>query len=112
MIKITRYKFPLRINFNFYFHFKFMKKTKESESPNKIEKMYQKKTQIEHILIRPDTYIGTVDMQEEKLWAYDENQDKFVNRTISYVPGLYKIFDEILVNASDNYHRNIDKFKF
>lgn len=27
-------------------------------------------------------------------------------REISYVPGLYKIYDEILVNAADNYQRD------
>jgi len=26
-----------------------------------IEKVYQKKTQLEHILLRPDTYIGSVE---------------------------------------------------
>ena len=26
-----------------------------------IEQMYQKKTQLEHILLRPDTYIGSVE---------------------------------------------------
>ena len=104
MLKIR----AIRINLYFYKSFKFMKKTKDNinnESPTKIEKIYQKKTQIEHILIRPDTYIGTVDAQEEKLWVYDETQDKFINKTIKYVPGLYKIFDEILINAADNYHR-------
>ena len=29
-----------------------------------------------------------------------------VNREIKYVPGLYKIFDEVLVNAADNYQRD------
>lgn len=29
-----------------------------------------------------------------------------VYRTVSYVPGLYKIFDEILVNAADNKQRD------
>lgn len=29
-----------------------------------------------------------------------------IHRTISYVPGLYKIFDEILVNAADNKQRD------
>ena len=104
------YIYPIRKNLYFFYHLNFMKKGKEMESPNKIEKIYQKKTQVEHILIRPDTYIGTVDIQEEKLWVYDETQDKFVNKVISYVPGLYKIFDEILVNAADNYHRkNMNK---
>ena len=29
-----------------------------------------------------------------------------VERDITYVPGLFKIFDEILVNAADNYQRD------
>lgn len=34
-------------------------------------------------------------------------------RNVSYVPGLYKIFDEILVNAADNKQRdkNMDTVK-
>lgn len=31
---------------------------------------------------------------------------ELVNRPVSYVPGLYKIFDEILVNAADNKQRD------
>jgi len=30
-----------------------------------IEKIYQKKTQLEHILLRPDTYIGSVERTDE-----------------------------------------------
>lgn len=29
-----------------------------------------------------------------------------MQRKIKYIPGLYKIFDEILVNAADNYQRD------
>ena len=29
-----------------------------------------------------------------------------IYKKIKYVPGLYKIFDEILVNAADNFHRD------
>jgi DNA topoisomerase-2 len=78
-------------------------KTKEnSKETNTVESIYQKKTQIEHILLRPDTYIGSVDKIEEKMWVLDDTNQTFVSKTISYVPGLYKIFDEILVNAIDN----------
>jgi DNA topoisomerase II len=28
-----------------------------------IEKTYQKKTQLEHIILRPDTYVGSVELQ-------------------------------------------------
>ncbi len=74
---------------------------KKQEEDN-IEKTYQKKSQIEHILLRTDSYIGSIEKSEDKLWIFDENLDKFVFKNTSYVPGLYKIFDEILVNASDN----------
>lgn len=43
---------------------------------------------------------------EELMWVYDKEQEQMVQRTISYVPGLYKIFDEILVNAADNKQRD------
>ena len=70
-----------------------------------IEKIYQKKTPLEHILLRPDAYIGSTERIEEKLWVIDQKDNKLVNKLISYSPGLFKIFDEILVNAADNYHR-------
>ena len=78
-------------------------KTAEGE----IEKTYQKKTQLEHILLRPDTYIGTTEKISEKMWVIDEKSGKMVNKEITYVPGLYKIFDEILVNAVDNITRDL-----
>ncbi|CDW56276.1 DNA topoisomerase 2 [Trichuris trichiura] len=71
-----------------------------------IEETYQKKTQLEHVLIRPDTYIGSVELHREIMWVVDSNLDKMVQREITYVPGLYKIFDEILVNAADNKQRD------
>uniref|UniRef100_A0A0N5C061 DNA topoisomerase 2 n=1 Tax=Strongyloides papillosus TaxID=174720 RepID=A0A0N5C061_STREA len=72
-----------------------------------IEQMYQKKSQLEHILLRPDTYIGSVEYTDKTpMWVYDIESDKLVQREISYVPGLYKIYDEILVNAADNKQRD------
>ena len=64
---------------------------------------YQKITQVEHVLLRPDMYIGSIEaLQDESMWVYDAESDAVVNKKISYVPGFYKIFDEILVNAADN----------
>ncbi|KAI8571649.1 hypothetical protein RHMOL_Rhmol01G0136100 [Rhododendron molle] len=70
-----------------------------------IEETYQKKTQLEHILLRPDTYIGSIEKHTQTLWVCDNNNE-MVHRPITYVPGLYKIFDEILVNAADNKQRD------
>ena len=41
----------------------------------------------------------------ERLWVYDSARG-MVQRDCNYVPGLYKIFDEILVNAADNKQRD------
>ena len=57
---------------------------------------------MEHILKRPDTYIGSVEMTEFKMWVFDSETNSMVYKTVHMVPGLYKIFDEILVNAADN----------
>lgn len=44
---------------------------------------------------------------------YDEANDSIAKRLVTYVPGLYKIFDEIIVNAADNKQRdpNMSKLK-
>jgi DNA topoisomerase-2 len=59
-----------------------------------IEETYQKKTQLEHILLRPDTYIGSTEPLSDEMYIYDEDQDAIVSKNITYTPGLYKIFDE------------------
>jgi DNA topoisomerase-2 len=71
-----------------------------------IEQMYQKKSQLEHILLRPDTYIGSVEKQQHQMWVYDQEAQEIISKSISFVPGLYKIFDEIVVNAADNKQRD------
>ncbi|SCU97353.1 LAMI_0F09758g1_1 [Lachancea mirantina] len=63
---------------------------------------YQKISQLEHILKRPDTYIGSVEIQDQHQWVHDETTDRMEEREVHIVPGLFKIFDEILVNAADN----------
>jgi DNA topoisomerase-2 len=67
---------------------------------------YTKKTQLEHILLRPDTYIGSVEKHTQPMWVLDSAEKKIIQRQCTFVPGLYKIFDEILVNAADNKQRD------
>lgn len=59
-------------------------------------------TQLEHIIKRPDTYIGSVERTTQFMWVYDSETEGMKYKEVSYVPGLYKIFDEIVVNAADN----------
>jgi len=91
-------------------------KNENSNKPKKtIEEMYQKKTQLEHILLRPDTYIGSVERITQPMYvlAHEGEDDRIVKREITYTPGLYKIYDEILVNAADNKQRdpNMDRME-
>jgi DNA topoisomerase-2 len=79
---------------------------RDLEKGKTIEQIYQKKTQLEHILLRPDTYIGSTERNEQKQWVYNEEEKKMEFKTIEISPGFYKIFDEILVNAADNRQRD------
>ena len=67
---------------------------------------YDKKTPREHVLTRPDTYIGSIEKVTEmmdicKPNETDESNYSIVSQNITYVPGFWKCFDELLVNASD-----------
>ena len=61
-----------------------------------VERIYQRKTQLEHILLRPDTYVGSTEETTEVLFVYDVDREAIVKRSVTFVPGLYKIYDEIL----------------
>ena len=66
-----------------------------------IEEKYTKQGLYESILERPTLYIGSVEPVTEWMWVYNEDKEQMEKREIKYSPGLLKIFDEILVNASD-----------
>jgi DNA topoisomerase-2 len=77
-------------------------KTKDSKTIT-IEEQYKKKSLHQHILDLPDTYIGSVENDLLKnIFVFDDAENMIVRRDKHIVLGLYKIFDEILVNAADN----------
>lgn len=67
---------------------------------------YVKLTGVEHVLKRPDTYIGSIQMETKNIFIsskYDEIKDvKMEYKEVTYCPGFIKIFDEVLTNASDH----------
>jgi len=63
--------------------------------------VYKKHTHREHILEIPDTYIGSVETVDEPRWVYDSESSKIIHRVVKFNPGLYKTFDELVVNARD-----------
>ena len=61
---------------------------------------YQQKTDRQHILDNPDTYIGAVEEIDSILWLFEDG--KMVEKKINLVPGLFKLFDEGIVNCRDH----------
>lgn len=68
-------------------------------------KKYVKKDQRQHVLDRSSMYIGNIDADLYDLWLVNEEGNQMEKKQIRYVPGLFKIFDEIIANASDHYYR-------
>jgi DNA topoisomerase-2 len=66
---------------------------------------YQQKTEIQHILDRPNVCIGSIHSVTEDMWIFDHSTQKIILQPIEYVPALYKLFDEGIVNCCDHVAR-------
>jgi DNA topoisomerase-2 len=71
----------------------------------------QQKTDKQHILDNPDTYIGSVENVDSNVWIMNETNDKIIEKNISYIPGLFKLFDEGIVNCRDHVVRMQSKIE-
>jgi hypothetical protein len=103
--------------------------TSPNQREKSIEEQYSKKTPLEHVLLRPGMYVGPVErLPPNHCWVldplpkpYDFSKElsevsaetppaipsfRMTSKEYGLVPALIKIFDEILVNASDNRLRN------
>jgi DNA topoisomerase-2 len=69
-----------------------------------IEEKYRVLDQISHVLLRPQTYVGSNKPNTSFKWVLDG--DKIVKKEITYVPSFLKIFDEIITNSIDESKRN------
>ena len=81
-----------------------MKRTNYYRMSNSTELFFdvQQKTDKQHILDNPDTYIGSVESIDADLWIMNEDGDKIIEKNINYIPGLFKLFDEGIVNCRDH----------
>lgn len=69
-----------------------------------IEKKYKKLSDIEHVLLRPGMYIGSIKPNEQTGFLFNDQQ--FVYSSYIYNPGFLKLFDEIVSNSVDEHKRN------
>jgi len=71
-----------------------------ASSKEDLTDQYQLKKQRQHIIDAPDTYIGGIEMDDVNDWTMIG--DKMEKQTFSFIPGLYKCFDEGVVNCRDH----------
>ena len=87
-----------------------MSESKSDKTKKALAKKYQKKTDIEHILDAPDTYIGSIEPDQEENWLLDDN-NKMKFEKYTWTAGFYKCFDEGIVNCRDHQIRLNEKIK-
>ena len=77
--------------------------------PKKSSQIYQKKDPLEHVLDRPDMYVGSTRLRSsDEFTAEKDNDGNFtiVKNTIKCSPAILRIFVEALSNAIDNVERS------
>ncbi len=70
----------------------------------KIEEKYKVLDQISHVLLRPQTYVGSNKPHTSQKNIIQEG--KISQKEITYIPSFLKIFDEVITNAVDEHQRN------
>ena len=65
---------------------------------------YTKLNPREHVLLKPSMYLGDTSIREEENYVFQDG--KIIKRKINWSPALYKIYDEIIVNAYDQVIRD------
>lgn len=72
--------------------------------PVKKLEIKKKRDILQHMLDRPDTYVGSMELEDHTEWIYENNQ--MVYKKIQYIPALIQLFHEIRTNAIDNVWRS------
>jgi DNA topoisomerase-2 len=67
-----------------------------------VEQKYKKLSEVEHVLLRPGRYIGSITPHTAVEWVPADQATRMVQREVTYNPGFLKIFDEIITNSSDH----------
>ena len=89
-----------------------LQKSNNNDVNDKLSKTYQKKTDKQHVLENPDTYTGSMEPTGYETYVMDGSDIK--HKDITIIPGLYKLFDEAIVNCRDHHIRqeqNIEQKK-
>ena len=69
---------------------------------------YQKMSHTEHVLLKPDSYIGSIELEDTEQYVLndiDTSDISIEKKQFQFCPGFYKCFDELIVNAYDHWKR-------
>lgn len=83
----------------------------EVENKVSISKNYTKLDPIDHVLLRPEMYIGATKLRKSNEYIAIKNEEniyKILMKDIESSPAILRIFIEILSNAIDNYQRSVE----
>ena len=72
-----------------------------------IDKKFKKLDDIDHVILRPGMYIGSIKPHTSNKWLIED--EKAIQKEITYNPGFLKIFDEIITNSVDESKRKGSK---
>jgi DNA topoisomerase-2 len=73
----------------------------EEMTADEVAAKFKKMTQREHIYALPDSYVGSADETTSQQFLLDSQSGKIRLSDVKFVPALYKIMDELLVNSWD-----------
>jgi DNA topoisomerase-2 len=70
-----------------------------------IEEQFKKLNEVEHVLLRPGRYIGSITPHTELAYVFDKVTKRMVKEEVTYNPGFLKLFDEVISNSIDHSKR-------
>lgn len=70
-----------------------------------IEQKYKELSEQEHVLLRPNMYVGSIKPELSTQFVFDYKEQMMVQKEVEYVPGILKLIDEVISNSCDEYRR-------
>ena len=60
-------------------------------------------------MLRPDTYVGSVEADEQEIWTVDEENNRMIEKRIKFVPALHKVMFVIVCECVAKTHTKLKK---
>ena len=73
-----------------------MSKRKSVEAETLTLEKYEQLTDVEHLLRRPDQYVGQIRKTDIVDWVVNTETNRMEQKTLNVSPAAVKVFDEVL----------------